>query len=134
MSNGPRTDTRPLVSPGPTVTRPYLCEDGTVVPVRMLPCRCNDRRGPSGGVCGACGDAIPLVLLGPGGTYRYGYTPETGSGGFMAAVRDRLTAGHRQAGNVGANPRPARRGLGVVGLCDAAAVPKSWPVTKGERS
>ena len=42
--------------------RPYEYLDGDVRRVKtvLLPvCKCEDRRGPSGGVCGNCNGAIP---------------------------------------------------------------------------
>jgi hypothetical protein len=41
--------------------RPYLRPDGKMDWVRLPICRCNGRRGPLGGVCGNCGNAIPIV-------------------------------------------------------------------------
>jgi len=41
--------------------RPKLHDDGSVTLIPLPVCACSDdeRRGPSGGVCGACGGAIP---------------------------------------------------------------------------
>lgn len=40
--------------------RPYQMPDGSARMVAVRDCRCGpERRGPAGGVCGACGGAIP---------------------------------------------------------------------------
>jgi hypothetical protein len=50
-----RDDSEPM-----TYRRPYLKPDGSVRDVYLPACKCGEaRRGPSGGVCGNCGDAIP---------------------------------------------------------------------------
>jgi hypothetical protein len=42
------------------LTRPYESNSGRIRYIPLEICRCgDDRRGPSGGVCGRCGDAIP---------------------------------------------------------------------------
>jgi len=43
-------------------SRPYLLEGGTEKWVYLRECECGDRRGPEGGVCGCCGQAIPGQL------------------------------------------------------------------------
>jgi hypothetical protein len=47
----------------PFLARPRIEYDGTrdgrVRTVILDVCRCGDRRGPEGGVCGNCGNAIP---------------------------------------------------------------------------
>lgn len=44
--------------------RIYLKPDKTIGTVHLKECRCikNDRRGPGGGVCGCCGNAILDVV------------------------------------------------------------------------
>jgi hypothetical protein len=45
------------------VGRLYLKPDGSFVSVYLSPCRCLvGQRGPSGGVCGRCGEAILTEL------------------------------------------------------------------------
>ena len=39
--------------------RPSLLPDGTIRWIELPVCHCADRRGPAGGVCGNCGNAIP---------------------------------------------------------------------------
>lgn len=44
---------------GKTYLRPLRLLKGGMSWVRKPECRCKDRHGPNGGVCGNCGDAIP---------------------------------------------------------------------------
>lgn len=42
--------------------RPLKLQNGTVEMALLDACECHDRRGPSGGVCGNCGGAIPYEV------------------------------------------------------------------------
>jgi hypothetical protein len=41
------------------LVRPYESYTGEIRFIPMEFCRCRERRGPAGGCCGVCGDAIP---------------------------------------------------------------------------
>ncbi len=42
-----------------TLTRPYETNSGRIRLIPLEICKCGNRRGPLGGVCWKCGDAIP---------------------------------------------------------------------------
>lgn len=49
-----------LIPPTARLARPKFKQDGSIEYVSLQLCDCGvGRRGPSGGVCGRCGGAIP---------------------------------------------------------------------------